>query len=949
MALFFGILATSAGAEDGETIEFDVTPLTNVSVPILRGEMLELKVEADPDVFARAGEYEAVVTVTNRTETSGAIFQDSYSGAAPSFIARIPTKLLEYGDSYPKEYLVSVKVHGVGYQWVEEKIPFTVIDGAAIAFDGYNQPLQETSQGMERNKLTRLKKNSFTYTGHHFTGWTTGGTDPVTYEDEQYVTLSEDLRLFAVWAPNTTYYSLDIIDLTDPDQPVNGRGGTIRGSCTVNANTNPSYSMFECNSGYDGTGKGLTQVYLTAYWTPDYTFLGWYSGETLDAEDQTLQITGTEPLSIERDYSFDLTDEGETKKVCAVFASSGSSDPSGPVDPYDPYDPMGPETHSGTLGELEWTLSLDEWGGNLSITGTGAMPDLDAEKNEAWLAYRDSITYVYISDGITSIGANAFDSCNALSYLSLYGSLETIGEAAFRNCSGLYSIFLPGTLTGIGDNCFSGCIGLEDVYYNGEKTEWSQITISKTGNDSLINMPIQCNDGIIGLPSEGACGDNLTWILDNKGTLKISGSGDMYDYKHYGPWHLSNKEISKVVLEDGVTSIGTFAFYDCWMTEILIPASVTEIGTYAFHGCRLESITIPEGVTSIAPCTFSKSNLTRINIPSSVKSIGSAVFEECYMSNVTIPEGVESLEGAVFMQCYSLKSLSIPHSIKRISGFTVRDCDKLEDIYYNGTKADWDKIEFIDADGKGSLKEKKIRFASYTAYGTCGEDLNWTLDSKGVLMVYGTGAMEDYNEAPAPWAGYRKKIKSVVIENGVTGIGSCAFNECAALTTVKLPGSLLTIGSEAFASCKLSSVTIPFGIETSKKDFFYPDSDQKGHLYHIELPANVTEVGFAAFYGNPFPSDDPDFILPLDLTTVEASAFVGIDARYVWIPDQVTLIGTEAFADCPSLEYIYIPYGCTIVEDALPENTVILGIDGSPAETYGNPFTGLEDPYSGNG
>ena len=414
----------------------------------------------------------------------------------------------------------------------------------------------------------------------------------------------------------------------------------------------------------------------------------------------------------------------------------------------------------------------------------------------------------------------------------------------------------------------------------------------------------------------GECGENVAYTLYDNGVLHITGSGPMKDYNpQYGteqpPWRWNSDKITEVRIDSGVTTIGTHAFrYLMCMTDITIPATVTSIGNSAFDHVIL-----------------------------------------------------------------------------------------LADVHYDGKRDQWVKIA-IGKTANEALKNATIHCADgiydydpNTNY--FGDGLRWTLDN-GILTISGTGDMPDFeSDNPAPWSNVKNKIRTVIIKNGVTGIGEQAFAECSKLTTVTmadsvtqirygafmrctaltdpglskglteigsaafmdcpklktvtLPGKLEILGTAAFAGSNITSVSVQEGFDTRTWDFFYPSKDGNSYLYHITLPVSVTDAGYGTFSYNPLPHDNPEFILPDGLTAVEANAFAGIGARYVWIPDQVTSIGTEAFADCPSLEYIYIPYGCTIGEDALPENTVILGIGGSPAETYGNPFTGLEDPYSGNG
>ncbi|MDR0304161.1 MAG: leucine-rich repeat domain-containing protein, partial [Chitinispirillales bacterium] len=117
----------------------------------------------------------------------------------------------------------------------------------------------------------------------------------------------------------------------------------------------------------------------------------------------------------------------------------------------------------------------------------------------------------------------------------------------------------------------------------------------------------------------------LTWSISD-GTLTISGGGAMPNYSITAPWYFYKNSITKAVIGDSVTSIGSYAFYDCsGLTSVTIPSSVTSIGSYAFYDCSgLTSVTIPSSVTSIGSSAFSYcSGLTSVTIPSSVTSIGS--------------------------------------------------------------------------------------------------------------------------------------------------------------------------------------------------------------------------------------------------------------------------------------------------------------------------------------
>ena len=139
----------------------------------------------------------------------------------------------------------------------------------------------------------------------------------------------------------------------------------------------------------------------------------------------------------------------------------------------------------------------------------------------------------------------------------------------------------------------------------------------------------------------GLHGDNLTWELDGEGVLTISGKGEMGNSSSV-PWLSYRSDIVSAVIEDGVTSIGDWAFHWCVsLTTITIPDSVTTIGYRAFENCSsLTSITIPYSVTAIGYYAFwACDSLTSITIPDSVTSIGDGAFKNCSsLTSITIPD-----------------------------------------------------------------------------------------------------------------------------------------------------------------------------------------------------------------------------------------------------------------------------------------------------------------------
>ena len=335
-------------------------------------------------------------------------------------------------------------------------------------------------------------------------------------------------------------------------------------------------------------------------------------------------------------------------------------------EPTEPSVPEDTEIKSGTCGEnLAWTL---DDAGTLTISGTGEMWTWDVE-GAPWYSSRSSIqsviigyeitniadyafnycanlTSVTIPDTVTSIGNYAFSSCSGLVSFAIPGSVTSIGNGAFYDCFGMQSIMIPSSVTAIGESAFHECAGLVEVYYDGSQSQWNSIAIGGD-NRSLTNAniifsveeePTEPSVPDNTVVESGVCGKNLTWTLDNAGTLTISGTGEMTDWETgCAPWYSSGLSVKSVVVGYGVTSIGNSAFYECaYMTSITLPDTVTSFGNHAFTACsRLPAIVIPNSVTSIGKAAFYECrSLKSATIPESVLSIGDSAFSRTRLREV---------------------------------------------------------------------------------------------------------------------------------------------------------------------------------------------------------------------------------------------------------------------------------------------------------------------------
>lgn len=181
----------------------------------------------------------------------------------------------------------------------------------------------------------------------------------------------------------------------------------------------------------------------------------------------------------------------------------------------------------------------------------------------------------------------------------------------------------------------------------------------------------------------GTCGTNLKWKLTDEGVLTITGTGEMYNYRGRSrPWSLYS--VKQVIIGDGVTTIGNYAFASCYaLTSVIIPSSVTTIWELAFYNCSsLASVIIPNSVTTIGKEAFYKcSSLKSVTIPNSVTTIWDGAFEACAsLASITIPNSITTIWDRIFSSCASLTSITIPNSVSAIRYSAFSGCKNVKQI-----------------------------------------------------------------------------------------------------------------------------------------------------------------------------------------------------------------------------------------------------------------------------
>lgn len=460
---------------------------------------------------------------------------------------------------------------------------------------------------------------------------------------------------------------------------------------------------------------------------------------------------------------------------------------------------------------------------------------------------------------VTKIQARAFFGCESIKKVTIGDSVTQIGELAFAICNNLESVKLPSVLKDTGNSVFYGCSALVSVKFPSELEQIGDATFAFCSKLTEINIP------------------------------------------------------------DGVKRIGKLAFADCVsLNKLTIPESVSEIDWYAFDGCKsLKGVYISD-IAAWSKINFSTDTANPLyyakklylndklvrelafssQINSNVKKIGDRAFINCEDIGTVIlgDSGLTSI-GAYAFAGTGISAILIPNTVEFIAVGALKDCNRLEQIKYDGKKANWKNIYY-----GGELTDVEIScidgYVDEETPNTSSQGLEYKIN-------------EDNATCTIVGIGTNNSTQIVIGEhiNGykVTAIGDSAFADCTEITHITLPDSVTAISFMAFKGCtSLQTIKIPDNVKIIDSYAFQDCVSLKS----VELPKSLEIIQEYAFYN--------------------CSALESIE-----IPEGTTRIYDNAFESCLSLEAISIPKSVEYIRWGAflkCENLQTVKFDGSTAD-----------------
>lgn len=537
------------------------------------------------------------------------------------------------------------------------------------------------------------------------------------------------------------------------------------------------------------------------------------------------------------------------------------------------------------------SVSLNEWfGGQDMRKQLVSVTILEAtEIPKEYFKDMNLLESVTLPDTVETIGESAFSGCTALQAVPVSAGLKTIASSAFKNCSTLTEITLPEGAETIGEKAFDGCTGVlalnlpdslktvESYAFNG-MSELKELVIPPNVENLGISLIGAANSlGAITLPfaldpkdtqGEGYVTQLDSYILSHGETMplkKVTITGGTTIPNSFMNGH---SDVTEVNLPDSITLICKNAFYNCsGLTEIHLPANLEIIREGAFRGCTgITELTLPENIKRIESTAFYGMNeVTELTIPDSAEYIGTDLFgNDSKMQKITLPFAGESRDATLENGCNLVSTIGYSSS--------NREMPLTEITFTGGTIVPNGYFHYFE-------NLKTVNFAD-------------TMTELGNNLFYATGAYYGFQNAA---------LESIILPDSIISIGNDTFRNCPNLANITFSENLREIGERAFTDTAWLNAQTAKGFINAGNVVIGYNGDYKESL---TIPEGTIGIGAKAFQSGTFST----VTLPDGLLYIGRVAFDSCrNLKEVNIPDSVEEIDDYAFYRCSSLETVTIP------------------------------------------
>lgn len=547
----------------------------------------------------------------------------------------------------------------------------------------------------------------------------------------------------------------------------------------------------------------------------------------------------------------------------------------------------------GSVTDTDIVATLDTDTGILSVSGIGATKEIQQPSRDTGGIFDDGGEYSYfvkkisISEGITELNGDCFYYMKNATEVEIPSTLQVIGERCFFYCSSVPEFVIPDGLKTIKDDAFYGCTNsvaviqsrdvviyntLSSIFpntlnvkkikgYSGSTAE----TYAKTYDvpfefiDPQITYPIQ-----IGTPNA----ENVSLTFDSDtGIMTISGNGEFLPLGSIENLPSSITKDTKILnIGNGITKIpaSMFSSNPESLEQISFPDTLSEIGGGNFNSC---------------------SKITELAFPKSLRKISGGCFVSLTsLQTVTFSEGLETIEGGAFSNCPLVKNLVFPSTLKTMP--MAFGSSTLESVEIGG-----ENVSFVSSgSGIANVSAKNLIIRGGTIYSGAfsGKNIE-ALELKSTVKLNGS----------AQFVGCRK-LKSALIENGITGISTACFNNCVLIDSIELPNSVVELGESAFAGCSsLKSITLSINIKKIPNSCF---SGTGFETFSIPNESGVEEIQDDIFYNC---SSLKNIYIGKNVKTINSKAFRNVDSPIIKISQEENSIsGAPWGATNATIEWI---------------------------------------------